>query len=79
VSAADERKKQDAEIKHLATFSAFQNHYIWGCDLPMTEGVLDVVGRAENERVQGDTIDVKRAGFEDSIERMHQYWVSNND
>jgi hypothetical protein len=76
VSAADEREKRDAEIKHLATFSAFQNHYIWGCDLPLTEGVLDVVGRAEDERIQGGN-GAKRAGFADSIERMHQYSESN--
>ena len=76
VSAADEREKRDAEIKHLATFSAFQNHYVWGCDLPMTEGVLDVVGRTGDERVQEGN-GAKRAGFEDSIERMHQYSESN--
>jgi hypothetical protein len=73
VSAADEKEKQDTEDRQLATFSAFQNHYHWGCDLPMTEGVLDVVRRnGRDERVQGDN-GANQAGSEDSIRRMRQY------
>jgi hypothetical protein len=61
VSAADEKEKRDAEIAQLATFSAFQNHYHFGCDLPLTDGVMKVL-RAQEGTNQ-----------EDSIQRMHKY------
>lgn len=61
VSAAGEKEKRDAEIAQLATFSAFQNHYHFGCDLPMTDGVMKFL-RAQEGTYQ-----------EDSIQRMHKY------
>lgn len=55
VSAADEKEKRDAEIAQLLTFSAFQNHYQFGCDLPMTDGVTKVL-RAQEGSNQEDSI-----------------------
>jgi hypothetical protein len=71
VTAADDKEKQDIIHSQVSTFSAFQNHYHWGCDLPMTEGVLGVLERS-HRGVHGDN-NKTQAGLQESIQRMHDY------
>jgi hypothetical protein len=70
VRADEDFEKYERERRQFATFSALQNHYLLGCDLPMTDGVMEVLAnRHQGENGDGED----RTNFDESIQRMHQY------